>query len=135
MSSAESLTVDKMLGHAAQGRSRVLVVEDEYFIADDLAKALERHGAEVLGPMPRVRDALACVEGPHPPDLAVLDINLGSETAYIVAAALRRRGTPFVFVTGYDCSSMPAEFHDVTCLEKPVEPDVVARSLLAMLAS
>ena len=113
-------------------RCRVLIVEDEYFIADDLATALARHGAEVLGPMPRLGDAMACVEGPHPPDLAVLDISLGGETTYPVAEALRRRGTPFVFVTGYDRDSVRAEFRDVACWEKPVEPDQLARSLLGL---
>ena len=118
-------------GYAMAG-CRVLVVEDEYFIADDLAKALERHGAEVLGPMPRLGDAMACVEGPRPPDLAVLDISLNGENTYPVAAALRRRGIPFVFVTGYDRDSLQSEFRDVACWEKPVEPDHLARSLLGL---
>ena len=40
---------------------RVLVVEDEYFIADDLRHQLEACGAEVLGPVPRVGEALALI--------------------------------------------------------------------------
>ena len=120
----------KTMAENARAGCRVLVVEDEYFIADDLAKAVARHGADVVGPVPRLQEALALVEGPRPPDLAVLDISLGGESTYPVAAALRRRGTPFVFVTGYDHDSLPAEFSDVTCWEKPVEPDELVRSLL-----
>ena len=108
----------------------MLVVEDEYFIAHDLAQALARFGAEVIGPVPRLLDALACVEGSRPPDLAVLDINLSNETTFTVAAALRRRGTRFVFVTGYDRDSIPDEFQDIPCWVKPVEPDQLARTLL-----
>ena len=119
---------------SAATRCRVLVVEDEYFIADDLARALARHGAEVLGPMPRLREALDCVEGPNPPDMAVLDISLNGETSYPVAAALRRCGIHFVFVTGYDRDSLPAEFQDVSCWEKPVEPDELVRALLDVTA-
>ena len=119
----------------ATGGYRVLVVEDEYFIADDLAKAFARQGVEVLGPVPRLPEALAFLEGPNPPDLAVLDINVNGETSYAIAAALRRRGTPLVFVTGYDCDSLPAEFADVACWEKPVEPDALARSLLGVVAA
>ena len=41
-----------------EGR-RVLVVEDEFFLADDLVRALKRHGAEVVGPVPSLDRALA----------------------------------------------------------------------------
>ena len=34
---------------------RVLVVEDEYFLADDMAKALRKLGADVVGPAPSLR--------------------------------------------------------------------------------
>ncbi len=36
----------------AASRPRVLVVEDEYFLADDIARALVRLGAEAVGPVP-----------------------------------------------------------------------------------
>lgn len=36
---------------------RVLVVEDEYFIADDLRNALAAQGAAVVGPAPSVHRA------------------------------------------------------------------------------
>lgn len=38
-----------MTGRALSGRS-VLVVEDDFFLAHDLAAILEAEGAEVLGP-------------------------------------------------------------------------------------
>ena len=53
---------------------RVLVVEDEYFIAiaDDIARALGRLGAEVVGPVPDRDEALALLSSGERVDLAVL---------------------------------------------------------------
>jgi len=36
------------------------------------------------------------------PDLAILDVNLGSETSEPVSHRLRELAVPFVFATGYD---------------------------------
>jgi hypothetical protein len=33
---------------------RVLIIEDEYFLADDLAKALRLVGCKVIGPSPNL---------------------------------------------------------------------------------
>ena len=107
---------------AGSGRRRVLVVEDEYMIAQDLARELEDVGAEVLGPVPSVADALALlVAEAVPPDAAILDVNLGGEMVFPVAEALRERGVPFVFVTGYDPWSLPQAYADVPCCEKPFD--------------
>ncbi|MGU3362955.1 response regulator [Methylobacterium sp. M6A4_1b] len=85
-------------GHLS-GR-RVLVVEDEYFLADELDQALEEAGATVLGPAPSVRAALDLLESGPAPDVATVDVNLGGEMAYPVAEALLARGVPFLFTTG-----------------------------------
>src|SRR5262249_477527 len=79
----------------------VLVVEDDYLVAMDIVRALERAGAEVIGPAPAVEAALDALEQTAP-DGAILDINLGGEMAFPVADALLARGVPFVFATGYD---------------------------------
>lgn len=116
---------------STSAQCRVLVVEDEYFIADDLAKALARRGAQVVGPMARTRDALAYLEHAGPLDLAVLDVNLGGELVFPLAAALRERGTRFAFVTGYDRLGLPPEFRDVACWDRHIAPDRLAALLLA----
>src|SRR3712207_8803154 len=67
---------------------RILVVEDEYFIADDIARALTGLGAEIVGPAPDVESAAALLSQ-RPVDWAVLDINLQGEMVYPVAEALR----------------------------------------------
>ena len=109
-----------------QGR-RILIVEDEYFVADDLATDLRRHGAEVIGPVGTVADALALVQSTPDLDGAVLDINLHGVMSYPVAALLTAAGTPFLFATGYDAWTVDDAYRGVVRHEKPVRPgDVIA---------
>lgn len=99
---------------------RVMVVEDEYYLASDQARALRGAGAEVVGPCPTDAAARSELEA-QPPDAAVVDINLGAGPSFKLAEALKDRGVPFVFVTGYDQEAIPAEFEHVERLEKPVQ--------------
>ena len=112
----------------------VLVVEDEYMIADDLKQALQDEGAEVIGPVPTVAQALALIEGVPKIDVAVLDANLGGERAWPIADALANRAIPFLFVTGYEAKAIPAKFHEAIRLEKPVDAAEVVRTSGGLLA-
>jgi CheY-like chemotaxis protein len=109
----------------------VLVVEDDYFIMDDLRHGLERHGATVLGPASNVATALDIAGATQRIDAAVLDINLQGEMAFAVADALRARGVPIVFATGYDRGILPAADCRTIHCQKPVDPEAVARALAA----
>ena len=100
---------------------RVLVVEDEYLLAEDLRPALEAQGAEVMGPAASVAQALDLLRSGLSPYMAILDINLHGEMVYPVADALRARGIPFIFATGYEAWAIPEAYADVTRAEKPVE--------------
>lgn len=105
---------------------RVLVVEDEYMMASDLAEAFGRAGAEVLGPAPTVRQAVAILERTKDVHVAVLDVNLSGEMVYPLADLLLARGIKFLFTTGYDAGVIPRRFDASPRLEKPVGPaDVV----------
>lgn len=108
---------------------RVLVVEDEFFLAEDLARGLEEKGAEVVGPSGDIDDALDLIEDAARLDGAVLDLNLRGEMAFPVADALMERGIPFVFTTGYDAGSIPARYRDVVRCGKPVDATKIARAL------
>jgi CheY-like chemotaxis protein len=108
-----------------------MVVEDEYFIALDMAQALEEYGAEVVGPAGSIAEALELLEHAGPLDGAIVDVNLHGDLALPVAEALRNRRVPFVFTTGYDARVIPERFHNIARCEKPVDFNDVARALFA----
>ena len=113
---------------------RVLVAEDEYFLADELNGALQASGAAVIGPVASVEDALAFLDAGIKPDAAVLDMNLGGEPASPIADVLLARNVPFLFTTGYDQASLPQRYATIVRLEKPVELRVVLRELGRLLS-
>jgi CheY-like chemotaxis protein len=112
----------------ANGR-RILVVEDEYLIAADLAEALEELGAEVVGPVANLKAALVEVERAGDLDGATLDVTLGQEKSFDVAAILRQRGVPFVFLTGYGDHGLPDQYRDVPRCEKPFDVPSILRAM------
>src|SRR5262244_3382338 len=89
---------------------RVLVVEDDVLVGLDIAQQLTDVGLEVVGPAISVARALRLM-GERVCDVAVLDVNLGSETAEPIALELRARRTPFVVVSGYSSEQHPPSFH------------------------
>lgn len=106
--------------------AKVLVLEDDYYLATDLQEALEGAGATVIGPCADAPGALRLLVEQRP-DCALLDVNLGHGPSYELPRELTRSGVPFAFVTGYDREVIPAEFAQAERLEKPVAPRDVAR--------
>jgi DNA-binding response OmpR family regulator len=102
---------------ALSGRT-ILVVEDNYMLAQDNSEALTRAGAKVLGPFSSEEEAALCAQQ-EATDCAVLDINLGEGPSFMLADELRDHGVPFLFVTGYDAEAIPPKYSDVPRLEKP----------------
>jgi DNA-binding response OmpR family regulator len=99
--------------------SRVLIVEDEFFIALDIGQQLEDAGFEVVGPAPSVAKALDLVEE-QGCDVAVLDVNLGGETSEPVARKLQEADKPFVVLSGYSTDNKLPWFHGAPVLPKPL---------------
>jgi len=114
---------------------RVLVVEDEYFLADDIAQALTECGAGIVGPIGELQEASDIVEGDATIDAAIIDINLRSEMVFPLARILRARNIPFVFTTGYDGSSIDPEFQDIDRWEKPLDAADVSRELARLIGN
>ncbi|PVE20744.1 hypothetical protein DC522_30530 [Microvirga sp. KLBC 81] len=119
--------------HPSLSGRRVLVVEDEFFVADDLVQAISVLGAEVLGPVPTRDEALDLLAKAGPIDLAVLDISLEDEAVYPVADLLSEQGVPFLFATGYSHVLVPAEYQHVPRWEKPFDVQTLAQALSQLL--
>lgn len=114
---------------------KVLVVEDSYFVAVAIAKQLKELGCSIVGPAPTVAAALGLIEK-EPCDAAVLDINLGAQTAEPVAEALAARKTPFLFITGYSSPRLLAPvYHDRRRLVKPVTPETLREALMSVVGN
>lgn len=111
-----------------------MIVEDEYFLADDLARGFRKAGIGIVGPVPTLAKALALAESQRI-DMAVLDIKLDDDMVYTVADALLGRGVPVVFVTGYEASAIPARYADVPRCEKPVSVEHVIEALGCALSA
>lgn len=112
---------------------RILVVEDEYFLADDISRALRSAGAEIAGPVGELNDALPILNSGGVLDGAVLDVNIRTDMVFPVAQELRARQVPFVFTTGYDKASIAPQFHDVLLWEKPIDIAAMIRGLTGLI--
>lgn len=112
---------------------RLLIVEDEYLIASDLASWLAGEGAEVLGPVPSVEEALALLSISSLPDAALLDINLGGEQVFPVADALQSVSVPILFLSGYDAKLMSQQHGDAPRFIKPLNRHLLLRALEQLL--
>jgi PAS domain S-box-containing protein len=112
---------------------RILVVEDQHLIAEQVEEVLLGAGCNVVGPVPTITRASRLVVEEEL-DAAVLDINLNGEMIWPVAEALQSRGTPFLFLTGYaEAVELPAGLGKVLRIGKPFEPEQLVCSLAAIL--
>jgi CheY-like chemotaxis protein len=116
-------------GRMLEGR-RILVVEDEFLVAEYISEILRSAGAEVLGPIGTVDDALDYVaDGSTTIDAAVLDVNLHGRASYAIADALADRGIRIVLTTGYDGASLEAAYRGHPRCEKPFREETLLAAL------
>lgn len=109
-----------MLDDRPQGAFHVLIVEDWLPLARELRYRFESAGLQVVGPAPRLERAFGLLEQ-HTVDLAVLDVDLNGERVFPLAYALRERGVPFIFVSGFDEIEFPPDLRAELRFSKPVE--------------
>lgn len=117
-----------MASKAKAASRRVLIVEDEYFVAMEVVKALERKGIATVGPARSVQEALRIVEGDRI-DAAILDINLRNQPVFPLAEELEARNVPFVFATGYGEQMIPQRFRHIPRFEKPLDLESLAKAV------
>ena len=105
------------MGNNANMR-RALVVEDEIMVAMYVEDLLTELGYEVAGLATSLDQALPLARGGEF-DFAVLDINLAGQTSFPVADALRERGIPFLFASGYSSRGVSEAYRDAVRIQKP----------------
>lgn len=120
--------------HGGLKGRRVLVAEDEFFIADEVVQVLEGEGAVVIGPAPTVGHVLALMKSEERIDGAVLDVNLNGEMVWPAVAALLARGVPVLLATGYDAAVVPADYAHLPRCAKPVAMADLTRALTRGMA-
>ena len=123
----------RLMARGALAGCRILVVEDEYFLADDLKQILNEQSVHVLGPVPTLAEALRIMNESHPIDCAVLDVNLGGKSVFPISTALMERNIPFLFATGYGSGQIPAKFEGIPRLETPFISTALIAALEAII--
>ena len=114
--------------HVAKN-SRVLVVEDEWLIADEVCHQLLKAGYRVVGPVPSVHEALSFIDEV---DAALLDYRLHDENSCQIAEELAAHDIPFAFLTGYDPKEIPYRGKH-PCLQKPFSTEMLLKMMDALL--
>jgi len=114
---------------------RVLVVEDEMMIAMLVEDMLAELGCSVVGPAHALDTALALVRTEPGLDAALLDVNLGGQPVFAVADALREKGVPAIFSTGYGDGALRDVDRGSQVLQKPFRAGDLAKALSAALSS
>lgn len=107
---------------------RVLIVEDELFVAMMIEDYLRDLGYEVVGPAMRLERGMALARD-ELIDFAVLDVNLADKYSFPIADTLRDRGIPFIFATGYGTLGLTDAYQGTTTLQKPFDLHDLQRAI------
>jgi DNA-binding NarL/FixJ family response regulator len=110
----------------------VLIVEDNFLLAEDLRSSVERAGARIIGPIGDPSEALAAAREKKI-DVALLEVGLRDQSSIAVARALAHRLIPFIIITGYVRDALPPELENALYLAKPVMTDAVLNVISALV--
>jgi CheY-like chemotaxis protein len=111
----------------------VLIVEDEPFVALDLATAVEEARGKVIGPAGSVHEALVLMEQ-HLVQAAVLDMNLSDRDVIPVAELLIEGGVPVIFYSGLALpAALRERYPSAAVFKKPTPPVQLLNKLVALM--
>lgn len=113
-------------------KPRILIVEDEFLIADLIREIVEECGCEVVGPFGTLMEALHACQSADA-DAAIVDLVLHGDFAYPLADALSRRGIPFGFATGRDTAAIESAWEQRPFLGKPFAAEEVRQLIDGLL--
>jgi DNA-binding response OmpR family regulator len=115
--------------------ARILICEDEPFVAIDLAMSVQEAGGQVLGPAGSVSEAMSLLAR-HPVNGAILDVNLSDGDVTPVAERLLERNVPIILQTGVGIpSELRQRYPDLTALSKPVIAQQLVERIGRLLAT
>ncbi|KAB0267649.1 response regulator [Microvirga brassicacearum] len=106
---------------------RVLILEDDPFIAMDLQYILEGDGHQVVGAVTSAGDARAHLS--EDLDYALLDVDVADGKSFAIAEELRDRRIPFAFVSASPPSDIPEPLRAMDFIPKPYEEATILRSV------
>jgi len=109
---------------------RVLVVEDESLVAMLLETILEDMECVPIGPASNVDEGQRLARDTENLDAALLDVNVAGRQVFPVAEALKERGVPFIFSTGYGEGGLPDEWRGQATIQKPFTEAAIRDALM-----
>ncbi|PZO05106.1 MAG: response regulator [Alphaproteobacteria bacterium] len=112
---------------------RILVVEDESLVAMLIETILEDMGCQTIGPVSGIDEAMRTVAEDMNIDGALLDVNVAGREVFPVAEALKARGVPFVFSTGYGEGGLPPHWRGQNTIQKPFTEQTIREALMKAL--
>ena len=111
----------------AEGRRRILIVEDELLVAMMAEELLVERGWEVAATVGWLDEALALASS-IAIDAALIDVNLNGKSSFPIAEMLDGRGVAIVFATGYGAAGLPERWRSRPVLQKPFDGDELERA-------
>lgn len=113
----------------------LLIVEDDEAVGLNLAAAAEDVGADVVGPLSSVAEALVRLDSGGI-DGAVIDVRLQDRDITPVALRLIEKGVPFVIHSGYALpDDLAAMYLEPRVVMKPADPELVMNHVLHLVTS
>jgi DNA-binding response OmpR family regulator len=106
---------------------RILILEDDPFIALDLQAILERQGHQIAGLFGSLREAYAHLEDDF--DCALLDIDVVGGKSFGLAIQLAARRIPFAFVSASHPADLPDSLRQAAFIAKPFEERTILQSI------
>lgn len=113
--------------------SRILIVEDEALVAMMIEDLVRDLGYDIAGVTGEFSSALHAANTERI-DVALIDVNLNGSRSYPIADALKARGVPVIFATGYGEAGVPDDWQGTLVLQKPFDPRQLKSALSAALA-
>jgi CheY-like chemotaxis protein len=106
---------------------RIMILEDDPFIASDLQAILEDEGHEIVGVFNSLAETFEHLEDGF--DYALLDVDVVGGKSFGVATALAERHIPFAFVSASQPGELPQSLRQVAFIRKPFEERAILQSI------